>query len=55
MKVIVRLDLRRYTLNTVKRLYWENIISRDELTAELEERGMDALTILTIVREERVA
>ena len=39
MRIIVELDLSRYDVDTIKRLYLEGIISRDEFKAEVMRRG----------------
>ena len=51
MKVVVRLDLSKYTISLLKQLCAARIISKTELETELKERGLNDLTVLTIKRE----
>lgn len=51
MRVLVRIDLSVYELDTLKVLYKQHIISRSELIAELKERGCDGWIALQIARD----
>lgn len=50
MKILIRLDLSKYDVGTIKTLHRERIISSKVLAAELKERGYDEWTILRYTR-----
>ena len=58
MKVLVQLDLKKYCLDTIKVLYKDGILTRDEFYSELLNRGCAeylALCICRAIEDERVA
>jgi hypothetical protein len=51
MKVLVRLDLSRYCVDTLKTLYRDGILTRDEFYGEVLERGCHEWIAIQLCRE----
>ncbi len=51
MVVLVRLDLRRYSTETILELYKQGILTRDETMAELHERGVSDYGTVVMIRK----
>lgn len=49
-KVIIRLDLSRYSVEELLDLYSLQILNRDEVMEEMRERGMKDLEIIGRIR-----
>ena len=51
MVVIVRLDLRKYSTETILELYKQGILTKDEVMAELRQRGVSDYGIICLTRK----